>query len=751
MTDRLLLYILALFSGAAALAWEVLWQLKASLALGASAWGAALTLAVAMGGMSAGAAAAGALLRGRPAARPLRLYGLLQIAIGVGGLWLGPAFRAMEALDTRLFALLPAAAPPAHGLGLAIVLGIPAFCMGASFPPLALAVRRRGACVARLYGVNTLGAAAGTLATAFALIPAFGVAGAGGIAAGVNFAVGILAVFSDRASCSQEIPLSTPPAASNDRPSAAAIATVCVTGFAMFSLEVVWFRALISAFKGTTDAFAILLASVLLSLAAAAACVPRLRRVGAPLPTLIAAAGMAILIATPAVERFDLIIGGRDKIPILLIFKWFGLTLLAIGPPTFLLGIALPWLLEDCRSPRAWGALSAANTLAAVAGALGAGWLLLPAIGLARTAWLSGAAVAAAGIARAPAGRRLGIAVGASAALALAVAFESGLGVSRVQFGVTRGPYRVVRVLDSFDGPDATFAAVETAAGDRLLMINGFLASAQTGRPTADRDPSHYMRWMGHLPMLLHPAPRRALVICFGIGLTANAVRAERPAALDAVDLSERVFRMARHFPANEDVLDDPIVRPIVMDGRAWLRRTTEIYDVITLEPMPPNFAGMNALYSREFYAQAARKLSPDGVLAQWVPLHLTPSEYAVSVARTFLEVFPNALLWVDPVSGTGILVGAKNARPPIGLAWPGFARLGLARGLTESQVREAIALDPAALARYAAPGRVITDDNQLLAYGPAVLLSHRHMRRIREENQQRLDAAAAETGMEND
>ena len=45
------------------------------------------------------------------------------------------------------------------------------------------------------------------------------------------------------------------------------------------------------------------------------------------------------------------------------------------------------------------------------------------------------------------------------------------------------------------------------------------------------------------------------------------------------------------------------------MDGRTWMRRTDKEYDVITLEPMPPTFAGVNNLYSLEFY-QAAHDLT---------------------------------------------------------------------------------------------------------------------------------------------
>ena len=156
---------------------------------------------------------------------------------------------------------------------------------------------------------------------------------------------------------------------------------------------------------------------------------------------------------------------------------------------------------------------------------------------------------------------------------------------------------------------------------------------------------------MGSLPMLLHPDPERALVICFGTGQTANALRQENPEELDIVDLNRAVFDMAPFFDINEDVLNDPRVSAIVMDGRAWLRRTDRLYDVITLEPMPPNFAGVNSLYSREFYEIMADRLRPNGVVAQWLPFHLVTVHHATSVVATFRAVFPDAVLWIDPVT----------------------------------------------------------------------------------------------------
>jgi len=309
-------------------------------------------------------------------------------------------------------------------------------------------------------------------------------------------------------------------------------------------------------------------------------------------------------------------------------------------------------------------------------------------------------------------------------AFAVAITTTSSLGRDRVQ-GLWEGP----TIIAFEEAPDSTVSVVQWASGNYLL-IDGFLASGEAAG-------AHYMQWMGRLPMLLHPDPRVALVICFGTGQTANAVREEGAERIDVVDLSSTIFEMAEYFPTNRGVLDDQRVHPVAMDGRAWIRRIDRHYDVITLEPMPPTFAGMNALYSREFYELAASKLAPGGIVAQWLPLHLVGPSEATALTAAFVETFPDAILWLDPVSAMGILIGRREpVSGPLGSRWPGLARSVSARTLEDNAIRLGVALRPADLAGYVAGVEPVTDDNQRLAYGlrGTTRLSMLHIARGSEE-----------------
>jgi len=702
------IHCMVLAGGLAALSWEVVWQLQATLAFGVSAIGTALTLAVTMGGMTLGSLAMGQKLRGRTVARPLRLYGWLELVIGACGLMMLPGFRALEVVDTAVYAVAPGLAPLLQAFGMFALLAPATLAMGATVPVFQLVAGRHRTWVAALYGMNTAGAAVGVLLLSFVLLPRLGVTWSCLIVAGVNAAVFVLAFVFDRDGAAA--PANAPtvaPAPARALRLAPQLVVFC-TGFVTFGLEVSWFRALRAAFWSTSSTFAILLAAVLIPLAVGARIVPWLRRRGVTPAPLLLCAGAAILLGTPGVERLDLL-RAMPLEPARTLVVWLLASLLTIGPAVLFLATALPLYLEDHPDPGATGRLYGLNTLGSMAGSLVAAWVFLPWVGSSRTSWLLGLVVVCAAAAlMGRRGRLVAAGVGA-AALLVAFVFTSSPGRDRIH-GVPEGHGEKVIAVD--EGPDFTASVIDWKDGARYLYIDGFSATSTAAIS------GHYMYWMGALPARLHPAPERALVICFGTGQTANGLRHHVSGRIDVVEISPAVLDLAHYFEVNEGVLDDPRIEPIVMDGRAWLRRTDTRYDVITLEPMPPNFAGVNSLYSKQFYEIAASRLNDGGIVAQWLPIHLVDPWDAASITATFRAVFPDTILWLDPVIQTAILVGRHgSADEPFGTVHPTTGQDPPDRYLTDEQIRRSMTLSGAPLADYATRGRIITDDNQLLQY----------------------------------
>ena len=693
------LFSAVILSGAAGLTWEVMWQHHATLALGASAFGTAITLASLMAGLGIGAVVAQSLLRRRRITRPLFAYGVCEVLVGASGLLVAHALGVVSDLDTRLYASSPALAKSAQCLGIALSLCVPSAAMGATLPLLAAHAEAARTRIGWLYALNTLGAVLGVVAATFLALPAFGVRNTELLAASLDAAVGIWAIRSARPEAAR-----ARPAEPRTLPPIGALLLSAASGGSVFMLEVSWFRSIRAAYENTTESFAIVLAAFLGSLALGAAlAVPLQKRFPSALPWVLMLATAGVLCATPFVDQLDRFTPthGGDLVTQL---ARLGTVFAILVLPVTIQGLVFPWLLERHARDARIGSLYAANTLGAVAGALVAGFVLLPWIGATHTSWLAAAPYALAAAVLAEGARaRAGLAVAVALGMAAAFSIDAGTARQRVQGFAADQDFR--QVLYVAEGPDSTvWVTIEARTAMRKLVIDGFAAS---GEGVGE----HYMLWMGHLPALATPRLDRALVICFGTGQTANAVRRHGPGRLDIVDLSAGVFRAAPLFHSNERVLEDPRVHATVMDGRAFLRRNPgAVYDLVTLEPMPPNFAGTNALYSREFYQLVSSRLSPTGVVAQWVPFHLLAPPHMRAIVATFLAVFPHARLWVDPVGGTGILVGAST---PFGIA-----RSPLPLDLSPDQIEQGFRLDAAGLARLASGARVITDDNQLLAYG---------------------------------
>jgi hypothetical protein len=215
------------------------------------------------------------------------------------------------------------------------------------------------------------------------------------------------------------------------------------------------------------------------------------------------------------------------------------------------------------------------------------------------------------------------------------------------------GPFRLVYYHEGIT--DTTGVWESKLDGSRIVTYGDL-------RGTAGTHTNVLNRLQGHLAHLLHPRPTRSLQIGFGVGNTlAAAALHPEVEQLDCAELSPHVRQTAPFFWTNDHVLDQAKVRLIVDDGRNYLLRTRERYQVITLEPPDIYTAGVVNLYTEEFYRLAARALTDDGLLCQWVPGgEMGDLEMRMLVAA-FLEVFPETTLWQQGPLGPLLLVGTRH------------------------------------------------------------------------------------------
>jgi len=189
---------------------------------------------------------------------------------------------------------------------------------------------------------------------------------------------------------------------------------------------------------------------------------------------------------------------------------------------------------------------------------------------------------------------------------------------------------------------DAQFAVGvvdDGVQGERTLLTDRFRA-AGTGRDYA------YMRALGHLPLLLHPRPARVAVMCLGTGTTLGAAslhpQVER---LEVMEISAAVIAAAPWFTSvHQGALEAQASgRALVHqgDGRRLLADRPASFDVVTMEPLLPDSPFGVYLYTREFYASAARALAPGGLLCQWIPPHALEPAVFEALLHSFSASFP--------------------------------------------------------------------------------------------------------------
>ena len=216
-----------------------------------------------------------------------------------------------------------------------------------------------------------------------------------------------------------------------------------------------------------------------------------------------------------------------------------------------------------------------------------------------------------------------------------------------------------VRLLDYKEGEFSTISVVEDMkSGARTIYLDGF-STATVSRSFSG---STYMQAMGFVPMVIHSAPKSVLVIGFGTGNTLGIASLFPNVNIHGVEIDRNVLKFSKWFlDWNHDVLRRPNTKIFVQDGRAFLRWSKTRYDVIIIEPMSPLQAGVVNLYSKEFYELALSRLKNDGILVQWLPLHLVGPGDAKSITKTFKNVFPKFSVWNSFLTRIVLLVGSRE------------------------------------------------------------------------------------------
>jgi spermidine synthase len=777
--------VLFFISGAAGLVYQVAWIRSLSLVFGGSHLAVTTVLAVFMGGLALGSRLLGR--RADATARPLRLYGLLEIGVALSALaFLGVSriFPSLYAPIARLAGGDPFALSAARVLLAALALIVPTTLMGGTLPVLTRVVGQHrdalGRRVSLLYAVNTLGAVAGALGAGFVLLRVLGVTATVLTAVAANLAVGLVSLAlpeqrlgsgpqGDGAARETTI---APAGHGGVEPRTFRLVLwgIAVSGFCALGYEVLWTRMLAFVVGTSVYGFTIILVAFLPGIALGSEALGLVSRRGSlpAVPAVAAFGGVQVAIGLSALAVTILM---RDLPSHAMALQRvltgaggtefaarqaasFGVAFAYVLVPAFLGGVAFPLAATLHASFRsavgdAVGEVLAWNTVGAILGSALSGFVLVYAFGIERSLQMLAVLNAGVGLlVLASLARRtaVGWAVGAAAA-ALLVALGADTRWGRFwdvdYFAVYRNNQRSAfdtaqerrdaventEVLYYHEGVNETISVVRPKGAMQALIVNG-----RPEATTAHVD-VQCQRTLGHLPMLLHPEPRKVFVLGTGTGMTLGSTSVHPGVErIVLAEIEHGVIDAARTFADhNHGVLDDPRLEIVLNDGRNVLATTDEKFDVVTADPIHPWSGGAAYLYTREYFRSVADHLRPGGIACQWLPMYeLTPDDLR-SVVASFRTAFPHVMIWRTHYDAElvgslePIVIDEARLEQRIAHALVRDDLAAVEMGSAEDLLAYFVAADAGA-ARFAEAGVVNTDDNLHLEFSAPRSMGRGHL-----------------------
>jgi spermidine synthase len=712
------LLLLFVASGCAALIYEIVWFQLLQLVIGSSAVSLAVLLGTFMGGMCLGSFLLPRYISSRE--HPLRVYASLELGIGLMGLLILFGMPVLSNIYTAwggsgAFGLL------FRGVAASLCLLPPTIMMGATLPAMSRWVETSPQGVAWLgyfYGGNTGGAVIGSLLAGFYLLRVHDMATATYVAVALNVLVGALALLVARATPNDVIDTGKTPTAA--APGAWAVyVAIALSGATALASQVIWTRTLSLLFGATVYTFSLILAVFLFGIGIGSSLGSVLAR-GVERPRIALGWTQMLLCGAIAWAAYTLALSLPywPIDPSIAMSPWYNFPLdlarafWVVLPASILWGASFPLALASVAAKgqdpaRLVGGVYAANTVGGIVGAIGGSLLMVTMLG---TQHSQQALIILCGLAAllvleplqssaADAGRprsawvgTLPIVVGAviAALLARNVPPLPKLLVAYGRYAATRANQNI-DVIYMGEGWNAS-VAVTRLPGNILNYHNA-------GKVQASSEPQdmRLQRMLGHLTTIIPKSPKRVLVIGCGAGVTAGAVSIdpylERETIAEIEPLVPKVVStyFAEH---NFNVIANPKVHVQLDDARHYLMTTKEKFDAITSDPLDPWVKGAAMLYTREFFEVVKSHLNPGGVVTLFVQLYESNTAAVKSEIATFMEAFPNGVVWGNTQDGRGydlVLMGtveplqinvdeiqAKLSRPEYAPVAKSLAEVGL-------------------------------------------------------------------------
>jgi spermidine synthase len=691
--------IVALFvaSGLSSLIYQVVWTRTLVLVFGSTTFATSTVLGVFMGGLALGSFVAGKYCM--RVKNPFLAYGILEGIIGLWALLVPFFFEAAVPLYKMAWQAFHLQALPFSVLRLimtALILIVPTSCMGATLPLLAKFVTDSlsyvSSRVGSLYAANTWGAVVGAALAGFCLLPALGLQTTTFISAGINFALAAIVILAARKMNSVASVGTVADATTADTATAEVkvaekhviplttklvMAAFAISGAVAMTYEVAWTRTLLMVIGSSTYAFSIMLTTFLIGIfLGSLICSRFIDRAKEPIGWFAALqiglcfAGLLSMYLFNQLPWLNLVVNGHFlNDPNAGLFFRFLLAGRVLLPITLILGAIFPVVVKCCADNlnavgRTVGTLYSCNTLGAIAGALLAGFVVIPAIGVENALIGSCAVNLLVGIGLLFMAKQIRVPVRiivAATAIVVASFFIIKPQVwDRVVMLSAQTARRQMLLLplkmNGFDEWRDALRSVSEAAywkdgesstvGVLRFKKDGGLSLVTNGHIDAsDKADMSTQILLGAYPCLWRTGVKDVAVIGWGSGVTVGAAEQFPVKSITAIELEPAVIEAGRFFNhVNHKADEDPRVTMEINDGRNYLLATDKKFDVIVSEPSNPWQAGVCNLFTEQYFKICKDRLNSGGVFAQWLQTLEIPTENIRQIISALHNQFPYIL-----------------------------------------------------------------------------------------------------------
>jgi spermidine synthase len=532
----------------------------------------------------------------------------------------------------------------------AVLLFPPTFLMGGTFPAISQFLVRKhheiGVKSSLIYAINTTGAVLGAALTGIAIPFWIGYHATYFLVIGLTTVVGIIAL---TAGIKGEIPIQeTEPQKEKSAggPAALLLFLAFWSGFLALCFEILWTRYFAQYMQNSVYTFSAILTTYLLALAAGAFIAHALQKkhqlseqtifnqlIAAGLLNLAALLFFPVILEIPGV--FD-----AASWPAFY-GKTYLLTACFIFIPGLMTGIFFPSLLHFAgklyrRPAPAIGSLYSINIIGSILGSLVAGFLLIQLFGVSKSLLLLSFLYLLTALSLL---KFFHLPQRGKATLLLLFALLLSAGTT-FSLNSHPAPSGTTRLLDTIEGSHATVTVVDENGNIRMRVNSSYTIG--------DTFDLVRQRIQAELPLYLHPNPQKVFFLGLGTGITAGSSLSFPIQSLTVCELLPEVIEASRtHYePYLNGLFSDPRAQVIAADGRSYLQAIREQYDIIIGDLFLPWKAGTGSLYTLEHFQNVKKKLRPEGIYFQWLPLYQMSIDEFRIIANTFLQVFPNATLW---------------------------------------------------------------------------------------------------------